>query len=344
MTWKPRLPDALAATVFARLAITLAAGVDLRRAWAAESARVPRRWRGGMDAVAQSLAAGRGVADSVRDAGGMFSPLVCGLVEVGERTGRDAEVYRDLAETLSAAVRSRRALRAAVMKPALQLGAAVVTVGLLILITEFIRDDRGRPIDILGIGLTGRRGLVVYLAGVAACAVTSLGAIPAMVRSWQDRGVVRRVAEWLPLVGTAARAAEAAAWCRTAAVASHVGLDAGRLVALAAAAAPGLRIDAGRVEQALRAGATLAEALAETGRFPRVVLEGVAVGELTGTTAETLERLARGLDDEARAGFQAAIKLVGFLAWAAVAAVIAVIVFRVFSAYVAMLQEAGRPL
>ena len=174
--------------------------------------------------------------------------------------------------------------------------------------------------------------------------MTCLLAVPVMMRSWQDRGVVRRVADWLPLVGPAARAAETAAWCRTAAVASHVGLDAGRLVTLAAATAPGLRIDVGRFERAIRGGASLAEALAATRRFPRVVLESVAVGELTGSTAETLDRLARGLDDEARAGFQAAIKLVGFLAWAAVAAVIAVIVFRVFSAYVALLQEAGRPL
>lgn len=344
MPWNRRMPDALVAAVFGRLAIALAAGVDLRRAWTAEAARAPRRWRGRMDEVTRSLASGRSVAASVRDADGLFSPLVCGLVEVGERTGRDAEVYRDMADALTAAVRSRRALRAALVKPGLQLVAAVVAVGLLILIAGFIRDDRGNPIDILGIGLTGRRGLAVYLCAVAACLATVLVAVPVAVRSWHDRGFIRRLAAWLPIVGPAARAAETAAWCRTAAVASHVGLDAGRLVTLAAAAAPGLRIDPARIEAALRSGATLAEALAATGCFSRVVLETVAVGELTGTTAETLDRLAHGLDDEARAGFRAAITLAGFLAWAAVATVIAVIVFRVFSSYVALLQEAGRPL
>lgn len=344
MPWNRRLPDALVATVFGRLAIALGAGVDVRRAWASEAARVPRRWRGRMEEVARALAAGRGVAESLRAARGMFSPWVCTLVEVGERTGRDAEVYRDMADAVAAAMRSRRALRAALIRPGLQLVAAIAVVGLLILISGFIHDDRGRAIDILGIGLTGRRGLVIYLGAVAAGVVTVLAAVPVATRSWHDRGLVRRVAERLPILGPAARAAEAAAWCRTAAVANYAGLDAGRLVTLAAAAAPGLRIDAARIEHALRSGATLAESLTETGRFPRIVLETVAVGELTGTTAETLDRLAGRLDDEARAGFRAAITLAGFLAWAAVATVIAVIVFRVFSSYVALLQEAGRPL
>lgn len=344
MSWNRRMPDALVAAVFGRLAIALAAGVDLRRAWTTEAARVPPAWRGRMEAVTRALAAGQGMAESLRGAGGMFSPLVCALVEVGERTGRDAEVYRDLAEAVSAAVRARRSLRAELIRPTLQLVAAVATVGFLILLSGFIRDDRGGSVDILGIGLTGRRGLVIYLTAVVACVAAVLAAVPVGMRSWRDRGLVRRLAGWLPLVGSAAHAAEAAAWCRTAAVADHAGLDAGRLVTLASAAAPGLRIDAARVEDSLRAGATLAEALGETGRFSRLVLETVAVGEMTGTTAETLDRLARRLDDEARAGFQAAIRLTGFLAWAAVAAVIAVIVFRVFSSYVALLRDAGRPL
>jgi type IV pilus assembly protein PilC len=344
MSRNRRMPDGVVATVFGRLAIAVAAGVDLRRAWTAESARVPAAWRGAMEAVARSLAAGRGLAESLRDGHGVFPPLVCVLADVGEQTGREAEVFRDLAAAMTEAVRSRRLLVASLVRPMLQLAAAVATVGLLIVISGFIRDERGAPVDILGLGLTGGSGLAVYAAAVLGCGVAVAAALPLAVRSWRDRGVVRRIAARLPLVGPAVTAAESAAWCRTAAVAAHAGLGAGRLVTLAAAAAPGMRIDADRVEQALRDGATLDEALRAAGRFSPLVLEAVAVGELTGTTPETLERLAARLDDEARAGFQASLKLLGFLAWAAVAAVIAVVIYRVFSSYVALLRDAGRPL
>jgi type IV pilus assembly protein PilC len=71
-----------------------------------------------------------------------------------------------------------------------------------------------------------------------------------------------------------------------------------------------------------------------------VVLEAVAVGEMTGTTAEALDRLAGRLDEESRAGFAAAVGAVGFIAWAAVAGLVALVVFRVASFYVGILNQA----
>ena len=44
--------------------------------------------------------------------------------------------------------------------------------------------------------------------------------------------------------------------------------------------------------------------LRETKLFPRSLLEAVGVGELTGTTAETLDRLAEQCDDAAARGLR----------------------------------------
>jgi hypothetical protein len=46
------------------------------------------------------------------------------------------------------------------------------------------------------------------------------------------------------------------------------------------------------------------------------------------------------LDDEARAGFEAAAQAAGWLASAAVAGVIAVIIMRIFSVYLGTIQSA----
>ena len=175
---------------------------------------------------------------------------------------------------------------------------------MLIVASGSIGDLDGRPVDILGLGLKGTAGLVRYLTLLAVLLGITLAAVPLAARSWRDRGIVRRLAAWLPGIGPALVAAEAAAWCRAAAMAGHAGLNAGRLVELAAGAAPGLRISAAEIESRLRAGDTLDAALAASGRLPKRVIEAVEVGELTGTTPETLDRLVPQLEDEARAGLE----------------------------------------
>ena len=92
-----RMPPRLMAELCGRLSIALGAGIDLRRAWASEMDRVPRRWRPTLEVVARGLAAGNGLAASLRAAGGVFPPLVCSIVEVGDRTGHEPEILRELA-------------------------------------------------------------------------------------------------------------------------------------------------------------------------------------------------------------------------------------------------------
>lgn len=339
-----RMSERLQADVFGRLATALAAGIDLRRAWAAESARLPRRWRAAMAAAAAGLAAGDGLAAALARAGAAFPPWVRAVVAVGDATGRQPEMLRDLATMLERAVRGRRRLRAALAGPALRLVMAGAAITAVILVTGAITDLDGRPVDILGLGLSGRPGAIRFLGGVgAAVAVVGLGWTIGG-RSWVDRGIVRTLATRIPLVGPALRSAEAAAWCRAAGLASHAGLDAGRLVELASSAAPGLRLAPGRVEVRLRGGATLEEALAAEGRLPGTVLEAVAVGEMTGTTAEALARLAERLEEESQAGFAATVAAVGFLAWAAVAGLIALVVLRFAGFYTALIRDAMKPL
>jgi type IV pilus assembly protein PilC len=263
------------------------------------------------------------------------------MVAVGDETGHEAETLREIAELLHRTVRATRALRGSLAWPAFQLAVALAVVGFLILIAGFIRDAGGGAVDVLGIGLTGVGGLLRYVVIVAGLLAAGAVALTLAVGNWRRHGFVRTVVDRVPIIGAAARAAEAAAWCRAASLASGAGLDARRLVHLSSTAAPGLWLDADAIERRLRSGATLEEALRASGRFPRRVLEAVAVGELTGNTAEVLDRLAGQCDEEARHGFEAAARVAGFLAWAAVAALIVTVIFRIFSFYVAAIQDAA---
>lgn len=334
------MPTALVADVLGRLAIALAAGVDPRRAWASESARVPPRHRPAMEAASRALAAGGGIADAMRAAEGVFPAFVIGMAQVGDETGHQAETLRELASTLRGTVRSSRALRSSLVWPAFQLATALGVVGLLIFLVGVLTDGNGKGIDILGLGLAGASGLATYLALLGAAAVIGTLALRWTLASWRRHGVARTIAARVPVLGRASAAAEAAAWCRAASLASHAGLSAGRLTTLASSAAPGVRIDAAAIEDRLRAGANLAEALRETGRFDDRLLHAVAVGEATGNMAEVLDRIAGEFDDESRRGFEAAARGIGLAVWAVVAGLIALVIFRIFSFYVGAIREA----
>jgi general secretion pathway protein F len=270
--------------------------------------------------------------------GETFPPLIRGMVAVGDRTGHEAETLRELSTMLDHSVRTRRDLLRALVWPAFQLVIALLVIGFLIWVAGSIRNERNEPTDILGLGLVGASGLAAYLSAVVFFCVMGFFGIRQAVASWRRNGVVRRGLIPVPVIGTAARAAEAAAWCRAASLASGAGLDAGSLVRLGASVAPGIPVDADRIVSRLRQGATLADALRESGGFPRTILEGVMAGELTGNTAEVLGRLAGEYEDEARRLFEASARGAGFLVWVIVAAMIAFVIFRIFSFYVGAIQ------
>jgi general secretion pathway protein F len=338
-----RIPDAALAALLHRLAIAVAAGIDLRRAWAAEAGRAPARWRATMARVAARLDAGDPLGEACAAAEDAIPGVVAGMLAVGDRTGRLAEVLEETSRSITRSRGLRRALMAAVVGPTIRLAVAVVAIGVLIMVAGSARDLDGGPLDVLGLGLRGGRGAAV--AALAVGTVVAGGAAVALLarRSWLRRGWAWRLGRRLPVLGAAAEAGEAATWCRAASLAAHAGLGIGEMVALASRAAPGFACEPGPVEQRLRSGSDLAETLAGVVGLPRVVTEAVAVGEATGTTAEALDRVADHLAEASIRGLAAAVQALGFVAWAAVAGLVVTIVVGVAGGYAKMIEGLARP-
>ena len=338
-----RIPDAALAALLHRLAIAVAAGIDLRRAWAAEAGRAPTRWRATMARVAARLDAGDPLGEACAAAEDAIPGVVAGMLAVGDRTGRLAEVLEETSRSITRSRGLRRALMAAVVGPTIRLAVAVVAIGVLIMVAGSARDLDGGPLDVLWLGLRGGRGAAV--AALAVGTVVAGGAAVALLarRSWLRRGWAWRLGRRLPVLGAAAEAGEAATWCRAASLAAHAGLGIGEMVALASRAAPGFACEPGPVEQRLRSGSDLAETLAGVVGLPRVVTEAVAVGEATGTTAEALDRVADHLAEASIRGLAAAVQALGFVAWAAVAGLVVTIVVGVAGGYAKMIEGLARP-
>jgi type II secretory pathway component PulF len=338
--FRRRLPLRLQADLLGRLAITLRAGIDLRKAWASEVQRFPARWRPRLNEATVALNNGEMLAEALTQTD-LFSPLVLGMVAVGDQTGRDVDTLRELSRVLNHSVQTSRQLRASLVWPGFQLVLALGVVGLLIFLGGMIKLERGKPLDFIGLGLLGMSGLIQY--GLMLLLVAAVAAISFqfLLASWRNHGLIRQLLNWVPLIGPAAQASEAASWSRAASLAAGAGLDAGRLVEMAGTVAPGLAVDARWIEDRLLVGDTLAEALAASRRFPQVLIEGIAVGESSGMVSEVLSRLSDQFADEARRGFEASAKAAGGGVWLAVAGLIILVIFRVFSVYVGMLQDAA---
>lgn len=336
-----KLPTTRLAAMLGRLAIALSAGVDLRRAWTSETERTPTRWRPLMEQIQGSLEEGEPLAAAMEETEA-FPPLVVGMIAVGERTGHEPETLRSVANVLERQLRTARTLRSKLAWPAFQLSVAIAVVGFLIFMAGILRDAEGKPIDLLGIGLTGVSGVVIYLLLLSAAAAGLWFGFRRALASWQAHGVVRQLLSRVPVLGHAALTAEAATWCRAASLAAGAGLDAGRLIDLASTVAPGLAVDRDDLVDDLRNGSTLAEALARAGSFPPILCETLAVGEAAGKTDTVLARLADDFDDEANRGFALAAQAAGGGVWVVVAGIIIFVIFRLFTGYIAILTEAGR--
>ena len=138
-----RLPLRLQADLLGRLAITLRAGIDLRKAWANEVPRLPARWRSRLAVATQALGEGEMLSEALRRTG-LFSPLVLGMVAVGDQTGRDVDTLRELSQVLSHTVQTSRQLRASLVWPGMQLCLALLVVGLLIFLGGMMETGAGQ--------------------------------------------------------------------------------------------------------------------------------------------------------------------------------------------------------
>lgn len=337
--FRRRLPLGLQADLLGRLAITLRAGIDLRKAWASEVQRLPNRWRPRLNQATLALNGGEMLAEALMRTD-LFEPIVMSMVAVGDQTGRDVDTLREISRMLNHTVQTSRQLRASLVWPGFQLVLALGVVGLLIFLGGMIEIEQGKPLDFIGLGLLGMSGLIRF--GLILIAVVVVAAISSkfVLANWRNHGLTRQLLNWVPLIGPAARASEAASWSRAASLAAGAGLDAGRLVEMAGTVAPGLAVDARWIEDRLLVGDTLSEALAASQRFPAVLIEGIAVGESSGMVSEVLGRLSEQFADEARRGFEASAKAAGGGIWMAVAGLIILVIFRVFSVYVGILQDA----
>ena len=105
-----KLPARLQADLLGRLAITLQAGIDIRKAWSNEVKRMPARWSAQLSIGTEKINNGEMLSDALAHTG-LFPPLVIGMVSVGDQTGKDVETLKQLSRVINHAVNTTNHLR-----------------------------------------------------------------------------------------------------------------------------------------------------------------------------------------------------------------------------------------
>lgn len=318
------------AQLFRRVGLSLRAGVDVVRIWTSESQRGAAAQREAMETVRFHVASGDSVADSLQRTNGYFPSLACEMVDVGEHAGRLDETFLRLADYYDHLLELRRTFLIGIIWPMLQLVAAILVVGGVIWLVGVLTPmTGGEPVDILGLGLTGTRGALIYFS-IVGLIVGGMTAFVMAVRRGLFGTAPILLAMKIPVLGKCLQtmALERLTWAL--AMSLESGMDAKRSIQLALRATqnPVYLAQQERVHAAIVQGREFHEALRSTHVFPDDFLNALESAEISGTQTDSLERLSKEYQEQAQTMARALTVASTFIIWGLVAMLIIFFIIR----------------
>jgi type II secretory pathway component PulF len=339
----PRMSLVERARLCRRLATTLTAGIDIRKVLAreAEQARTATARRR-LSEVSSAVAQGESLSAALATTGDFFPPLFHELVEVGEQTGHQGEIFAKLAEHYENQMQLRRTFLATITWPLIELGIALAAVGLLIWIAGILGKTAGpQRLDFLGFGLVGDRGLTIYLAFLATVTVVLFVMIRAASRGLMWVRPIQRAVQCLPGLGTALQTMALARLAWSMQLTMHAGMEVRRALRLSLRSTRSVKftdkIDA--IDATIADGNSIFEAFDAAGGFPFEFLETVHVGEESGKLVDSMAHLSRQYREEAQRALTTLTRFSGIAVWGLVAILIIVLIFRLAFFYIGILKS-----
>ncbi len=268
--------------------------------------------RGMLSTMAEQVDGGKTLSTALRESG-VFPVYVCGLVEVGERTGRTEEALAALSRYYEERVRIGRRVRSALLYPAVMLALMLVVIGVLLVKVLPIFDDvyaslggrlTGVAAGLLNLGrwIEGAMPVLYLILAGLVLAVLVFGLVGPLRRGvvslWQktrgDRGVSRKLNN--------ARLAQALA------MGMASGLPVEEAVSLSANLMEGkARKRCQECGQRLEKGESLGAALRLSGLLPPRQSRLLELGQHSGAGDASMEKIARDLGEEGEAALDALV-------------------------------------
>lgn len=272
-----------------------------------------------------------------------FPATLSALMVAGDESGKVDRALILLADHFDSRVQSRKAFLASITSPVLQLLAGVCIISLLIYLMGILTPaGGGQMTDMLGLGLRGGSG-VLKLWGVFGFMIAIIfGAIFAFNRNVAGVQNIVPLLYMIPKIGPALQTITLSKFCTAMALAFESGLDPIRSIqlGLAATASDYYRGGGELAKDAIRGGADLAQALDATHLFPRDLINQVDLAEISGTSAEAMNRLASDYDQRARTAVVVLAGIATFLIRATVIGFFVFMILRMAMKYLGAIDSA----
>lgn len=342
-----RIPLKTLAVLCKSLATMLHSGVALLKTLEIASRKTGNaRCRQKLADVRSEVQQGTDIAQALQRQNGYFPELMTDMVSVGEQAGALPEVLDGLAAHYENIVRLRRMLIGMITFPALQLVAAILVVALVIFILGMLAQPPApgkEARDILGLGLMGTSGALIWLAMTFGSIFAVIGGYYLVAHVFRRQRFLDGVLMKIPVLGGCMRSFAIARFSWALALTQQTGMPISRSLELSfRATGNGAFVGAspGVCDSVLN-GNELSQALDEARLFPEEYLSLVQVAEASGTVPETLERLSPQFEEQARRSLAALAIMMGWLVWSIVAVFIIYIIFSFVMKYVGMINAAA---
>jgi type II secretory pathway component PulF len=330
-----RIEHQMLSTLCERVGVAFEVGLDPYRVFDREAGGSSSLYGRKMRSVAEHVREGSSLSDAVKAQGNYFPPHFGDMLAGGEKSGRLDRVLERLAEYYQQLADFRATFFSSILWPIVQLVLAIIVVGLLIYLPAVLLPGESvESQDLIGIGLVGERGLMIYCIIIGAFA-----AVIGMIYLLAQNGKFAFIGEWiarLPIIGRNLMVFAEARFIQTLALTIEAGVDAASAVDLSFRSA-GTTQFANKAEiakESILRGVEMHTVLADTKLFQDETIEVVELGEASGRLAESLDKHFHHLKRQVKNSMAKVTYFASALIWFLIAAMLLMIIFRVFSMYI----------
>lgn len=347
LVFSPRMKLASAAQFCHRMGVGLDAGADLIMLLNSEAKHGSGPQRRAIRILSDAASAGEQLHTAMKREHPFFPPLMIAMTRVGEETGRLERSLLSLASHYEHQQKIRREFLGSIAFQVLQLFGAILVISLLILIMGMLTAPGGGEMaDILGFGLRGTSGVMWFWFYIAIVLGIVFAAIWAFTRNIAGIQNIIPLIYMIPKIGPAIQTITIARFCSAMALSLDAGLDPIRSIRLSldSTGSEYYQSAAPDTETAIRGGATLAGAIEATGIFPETFIERVAISEISGTDAESMDHLAAEYDQRAKTAIKVLSVTASVIIRTTVIVFIVYVMYRIGLSIIAPYNEALEPI
>ncbi len=255
--------------------------------------------------IKESVEGGETLADSLKKYPKNFDDLFVNMIEAGETGGILDTVLRRLSTYMEKAAKLKAKIKGAMTYPIVTLIIAALVVAIIMVFVIPVFEDMFKgmggalplPTQIVVNMSRFIKSNVLYIIGLI---VFIIFALKKFYKSKKGEELIDDLSLNLPVMGMLLRKGAVAKFTRTMSTMLTSGVSILDALNIVAKTAGNKTIEAAlyEVRSNISEGRTMADPLAESGVFPPMVCQMIAVGETTGAMDEMLKKIADFYDDE----------------------------------------------